>query len=107
MLRAIKNRLRSGLPPAIFLGITWYFGWNALHGHSGLEAQNVQRAELAQAQQQFAATDATRQQWETKIADLSGQSISPDMLDGQARKVLNLANPNDLVIDLSQNKSAE
>ena len=107
MLRAIKYRLRSYLPPAIFLAISGYFGWNAMHGKSGLEAQNVQIAELAQAQQAFSAADAERQQWEVRIADLSGRSISQDMLDGQARKVLNLANPNDLVIDLPQNKSAE
>ncbi len=107
MLRAIKHRLRIILPPAVFFAITWYFGWNALHGKSGLEAQNVQKAELAQANQAFATADAARQQWETRIADLSGRSISPDMLDGQARKVLNLADPNDLVINLSQNKNAE
>ncbi len=107
MLRAIKYRLRSYLPPAIFLAISGYFGWNAMHGKSGLEAQNVQLAELAQARQAFSAADTERQQWEVRIADLSGRSISQDMLDGQARKVLNLANPNDLVIDLPQNKSAE
>ena len=76
MLRAIKHRLRGYLPPAIFLAISGYFGWNAVHGKSGLEAQNVQIAELAQAQQDFAAADAERQQWETRIADLSGRSIS-------------------------------
>ncbi len=107
MLRAIKHRLRIILPPAVFFAITWYFGWNALHGKSGLEAQRVQQAELTQANLAFNTADTERQQWETRIADLSGQSISPDMLDGQARKVLNLANPNDLVIDLSQNKNAE
>ena len=107
MLRAIKYRLRAMIPPAIFLAITWYFGWNAIHGKSGLEAQQAQRAELAQAQQNLAAVDAQRTQWETRVADLSSQSIAPDMLDGQARQVLNLANPNDLVIDLSQNKDGE
>ena len=94
-------------PPAIFLAITYYFGWNAIHGKSGLEAQAIQRAELAQAQLGISADGCQRAQWETRIADLSGQSIAPDMLDGQARQVLNLADPNDLVIDLSQNKAGE
>jgi len=87
-------------PPAIFLAITYYFGYNAVHGKSGLEAQEVQRAELAQAKAQFATVDAQRAQWETRIADLSGQSIAGDMLDGQARQVLNLADPGDLVVEL-------
>ena len=107
LLRVIKHRLSAMAPPAIFLAITYYFGWNAIHGKSGLEAQAVQRAELAKAQQAYQQTDAQRAQWETRIADLSGSSIDPDMLNGQARQVLNLANPNDLVIDLSQNKQGE
>lgn len=107
LLRSVKHRVRALVPPAIFLAITYYFGWNAIHGKSGLQAQVVQRAELAQAQAQFTKTDAERTQWETRIADLSGQSIAPDMLDSQARQVLNLADPNDLVIDLSPGHGKE
>ncbi len=100
MLRIFKNWLQAALWPAIFLGITAYFVSNAIHGRSGLQAQQVQRAQLAQANLAFAAVDAQRAQWETRIADLSDQSVGPDMLDEQARKVLNLANPGDLVVDL-------
>jgi cell division protein FtsB len=107
LLRVIKHRLRALIPPAVFLAITYYFGWNAIHGKNGLEAQSAQRAELAQAQQNFARVDTERAQWETRISDLSSQAIAPDMLDGQARKVLNLAEPNDLVIDLSHQKPGE
>lgn len=107
MLRAIKNRLRALAPPAVFIIITWYFGWNAIHGKSGLEAQQQERAALAQAQGNFSTVDASRAGWEVRIADLSGRSIAPDMLDDQARQVLNLANPNDIVIALPQNKAAE
>ncbi len=107
MLRALKRRLIAALPPVIFLAITYYFGWNAIHGKSGLEAQAAQRAELAQASQQFSVVDAQRVQWEARIAALSGQTIDGDMLDEQARQVLNLANPGDLVIDLSPNKTGK
>jgi cell division protein FtsB len=100
LLRFVKNALRAALPPAIFLGITWYFAWNAVHGSRGLEAQQAQVAALAKAQAQFTVIDADRAQWETRIADLSGQSIGPDMLDDQARLVLNLAQPGDLVVQL-------
>jgi cell division protein FtsB len=107
LFRSIKTKLRAIAPPAIFLAITYYFGWNAIHGKSGLEAQSVQQAQLAQAQQSFAQVDAQRTQWETKVSDLSSQSVVPDMLDAQARRVLNLANPNDLVIDLPPAKPKE
>ncbi len=100
LLRELKRRFVSAIPPAIFLAITGYFCWNAVHGSRGLDAQAAERAELAQANTSYAAVDAQRMNWETKIADLSGQSIAPDMLDAQLRQVLNLADPADLVVEL-------
>ena len=100
MLRFIKNCLRAVVPPAMFLIITLYFGWNAVHGARGLKAQALQRVELAQAQSAYTAIDAERINWETRIAALSSQSIGPDMLDDQARQVLNLADPADIVVQL-------
>jgi cell division protein FtsB len=100
LLREIKRRLLAMLPPVIFLGITWYFGWNALHGARGLEAQATEQAKLAKAKQDFTAAEALRQQWETRVAALGGPAIDPDMLDEQARAVLNLADPADLMVDL-------
>lgn len=107
MLRAIRNRLRAIAPPVIFLAITYYFGWNAVHGKSGLEAQHVQQQQLEQAIARNQAVAAERTAWQTKIADLNGQSIQPDMLDEQARQVLNLANPQDMVIELAPRKTNE
>ncbi len=101
MLRFIKNFLRAALPPTMFLLITCYFGWNAIHGARGLKAQEMQRAELAQAQLAYADVDAERMNWETRIAALNNQSIGLDMLDDQARQVLNLADPADLVVQLA------
>jgi cell division protein FtsB len=100
LLREIKNRLRATLAPMLFLGITWYFAWNAMHGTRGLEAQHLQEAELGKARAAFASIDAARSEWETRIATLNGQSIAGDMLDHEARVVLNLANPADLIVEL-------
>ncbi len=107
VLRAIRHRLRAAAPLVIFLALTYYFGWNTVHGKSGLEAQHVQQQELAQAQARFNAAETARATWQTRIADLNGQSIQRDMLDEQARQVLNLANPRDLVIQLAPPKAAE
>jgi cell division protein FtsB len=107
LLRAIKNRLRGLVAPAIFLALTYYFGWNAVHGKSGLEAQADQRTQLQAAQTQADATHQRLVIWQTRVAALSGRSIAPDMLNEEAREVLNLADPNDLVVDLPASKSAE
>jgi cell division protein FtsB len=99
--RALKKHLAASAPPALFLAIAAYFVWNAVHGQGGLIDQQRQSVMLAQAQQKYASVDAQRLEWETRIGDLSGQSVTPDMLDSQARRVLNLADPTDLVVDLS------
>jgi len=96
----LKNRLRDIMPPAVFLAVTYYFGWNAVHGQNGLEDQAALNRQLAQAQAAQVQADADRTAWSTKVTDLASQSIAPDMLDEQARHMLNLAEPNDLVIDL-------
>jgi cell division protein FtsB len=88
------------IPPVIFLGITWYFAWNAMHGTRGLEAQHVQNAELVHARDAFSAIDIERGIWETRIATLNGKSVARDMLDSEARLVLNLADPDDRVVPL-------
>ena len=106
MLRTVRNQIRAAAPPVLLLAVTYYFGWNTVHGKSGLEAQRVQKQELAQAIARHDAAEAERVAWQTKIADLSSQSVHRDMLDEQARAVLNLANPQDLVIDLSAPKAA-
>lgn len=100
LLRELKRRCLAAIPPAIFLAITFYFAWNAVHGARGLEAQAAERTELAQARLQFATVDAARQQWEMKIAALGNQSIDPDMLDAELRQILSLAGPADLVVNL-------
>jgi cell division protein FtsB len=102
--RALKKRLAATLAPALFLAIAGYFLWNAVHGQDGLIDQQREAGVLAQAQAKYAVIDAQRVEWETRIGDLSGKSVTPDMLDGEARLVLNLADPSDLVVDVPPHK---
>lgn len=100
LLRALKYRLRGFVIPAVFLSLTYYFGWNAVHGQNGLKAQVEERAQLQVQQQQTDEISQRLTLWKTKVAALSSHSIEPDMLNAEARTVLNLADPNDLVVDL-------
>jgi cell division protein FtsB len=104
LLRHVKRRLAALLPPCLFLAVAGYFLWNAVHGQGGLVDQQREAAQLATAQAQYATIDTDRLAWETRIDDLSGQSVTPDMLDAQARRVLNLADPSDLVVGLTAHK---
>lgn len=104
MLREIKYRLRGVVVPAIFIALTYYFGWNAVHGKNGLEAQVLQHAQLQQAQTTADTIHKQMVLWQTRVAALSNQTLEPDELNEQARTVLNLADPSDLVVDLTQNQ---
>lgn len=105
MLREIRYRLRGLVVPVIFMALTYYFGWNAVHGKSGLQAQVVQRAALLTQQQTADQIHNNMVLWQTRVASLSNQAVEPDMLNEEAREVLNLADPNDLVVDLTKNQS--
>lgn len=106
MLRALKYRLRGLVIPAVFLSLTYYFGWNAVHGQNGLKAQAQEHAQLQIEQQQADEIGQRLALWKTRVAALSSRSIEPDMLNAEAREVLNLADPNDLVVELTPLKSA-
>lgn len=100
MLRDIKYRLRGFVVPVLFMALTYYFGWNAIHGKSGLQAQAAERTALITEQQNADQIHQNLLLWQTRVEALSNQAIQPDMLNEEARDVLNLADPNDLVVDL-------
>ena len=100
LLRELKRRARLMLAPAIFLAITAYFGWNATQGDRGLVAY-AQRQELLRqvvADQQAAKTE--RDGWEIRVSGLRARHLDPDTLDERARAMLNLADPNDIIVKL-------
>jgi cell division protein FtsB len=94
----MKRRLRAAIPPVIFLLLAVYFGYNAMHGDRGLVAQEQDKLDLAAAQAQLARADAEVAQWENKINGMGGRALDLDALDGQARSMLNLVDPHDLVV---------
>jgi len=94
----LKRRLRAAIPPIIFLLLAVYFGWNAMHGDRGLVAQQQDQLDLAAAKAQLASANAEVAQWENKIDGMGDRDLDLDALDGQARSMLNLVDPRDLVV---------
>ncbi len=94
----LKRRLRAAIPPIIFLLLAVYFGWNAMHGDRGLVAQQQDELDLAAAKAQLASANAEVAQWENKIDGMGDRDLDLDALDGQARSMLNLVDPRDLVV---------
>jgi cell division protein FtsB len=103
--RELKRRGRMMVAPAIFLAITGYFGWNATQGDRGLVAYAQRQELLRQVIADQTAAKVERDGWDTRVSGLRARHLNPDTLDERARSMLNLAEPNDVIVKLgSQDK---
>ena len=89
------------IAPAIFLSITAYFGWNATQGDRGLVAYAQRQELLRQVVADHTAAKAERDSWEIRVSGLRARHLDPDTLDERARAMLNLSNPNEVIVKLS------
>ncbi len=96
--REVRRRVRGAIAPVVFLAVTAYFCWNAVQGPHGLKAFTAQQAVLKQAQADLAAAQSDRDAWQRRVHALESDHLDRDMLDERARALLNLANPNDVIV---------
>jgi cell division protein FtsB len=96
--RAIKRRVRALVAPGIFLALTSYFCWNAVQGDHGLMAFAARKRMLAQAQADLVEVEAARLAWARRVNGLRADHIEADTLDEQARAMLNLSVPDDVIL---------
>jgi cell division protein FtsB len=96
----LKRRARIMIAPSIFLAITGYFGWNAIQGDRGLMAHAQRRELLRIVDSDQAAAKAERDGWETRVSGLRARHLDPDTLDERTRMMLNLAQPNEVIVKL-------
>lgn len=98
----MKRRLRGLVLPFLFLAVTAYFVFNAINGSRGIVAQRRDQAVLAQDRQALHDVAIRRDRWQARVNALRHHAIAPDMLNEQARAVLNLADPGDLAVPLGK-----
>jgi cell division protein FtsB len=96
----LKRRARIMIAPTVFLAITCYFGWNATQGDRGLVAHAQRQTLLHQVVDDQIAAKAERDGWETRVSGLRARHLDPDTLDERARAMLNLAEPNEVIVKL-------
>ena len=104
IVRGAKRLAQAAIPPLLFLGLTTYFGWNALRGDHGLRSYAMRQQQLVTAKAELASAEAERQAWEVRVAGLRANHIDPDTLDERARAMLNVADPGDVVVPYGQGK---
>jgi cell division protein FtsB len=98
--REMKRRAKAALPPTIFLAITAYFAWNATQGDRGLVEFAHRQSLLKQVVAEQDAAKAERDAWETRVEGLRARHLNPDTLDERARAMLNLAQPDEVIVKL-------
>ena len=94
----LKQRTKPLVFPLIFLSITAYFGWNATQGDRGLVAFAQRKVLLQKVQDDQAAAKTERDALETRVAGLRSENLDTDTLDERSRAMLNLAQPNEVII---------
>jgi cell division protein FtsB len=96
--RMVRRKLKAGLAPAVFLALTGYFAWNTSRGEHGLRNHAVREEQLRAALAERDAARAEQERWEKRVAGLRTTHLDGDSLDERARAMLNLADPNDIVV---------
>ena len=94
-LRSILTTLGLYVMAALLIG---YFGVNAYSGNHGLKAKEDLDQQIAMLSTELDHLKRDRAQWERRVALLRAGKLDPDMLDEQARTLLDYVAPNDLTL---------
>ena len=94
-LRSILTTLVLYVMAALLIG---YFGVNAYSGNHGLKAKEDLDQQIGTLSADLDSLKRERAQWERRVALLRPDRLDPDMLDQQARLLLDYVAPNDLIL---------
>ena len=98
LLGELKKRLRYAVGPVLGIGIFGYFAYHAIEGERGLFAYMRLQDRVAEAEQTRQDVAMIRAEIERRVAMLRPDHTDPDMLDERARAMLNLAQPDEVVV---------
>jgi cell division protein FtsB len=97
-LRSILTTLGLYVMAALLIG---YFGVNAFSGNRGLKAKEDIDHQIASLSADLDRLKHERLQWDRRVALLKSDKLDPDMLDEQARALLDDTDPRDLTLKLT------
>jgi len=98
----LRTRARAILVPLAFylvIGVSsGYLVWQASSGERGLKAKVAHDAQMAQLQDELTGLRQTRAGWERRVAAMRSESVDRDLLDEEARAVLDRVGKDDVVV---------
>ena len=100
----VRTRLASILLPLVFHvlsgAVGGFFVWHAFHGERGINADLEYRRQMTDIETQLLKVRAEKAEWQKRIDLLRGPEIDRDLLDEEARNLLNRVSKNDLLVFL-------
>ena len=90
-----RKGLRALLPQILGAAICIYFAYHAVQGDRGLIAWLQHSRELVESESVLADLASERAKLEHRVSQLRAESLDPDMLEEQARTMLNFGEPDD------------
>ncbi|MGA2042441.1 MAG: septum formation initiator family protein [Roseiarcus sp.] len=98
----VRTRLRAILFPLVFyvvLGVaSGYLVWDAWNGQRGLKAKAEYAGQTKALGEQLQALRVEREGWERRVALMRSDAVDRDLLDEEARAVLDRVGKNDLLV---------
>ena len=97
-------RLRAVLLPLMLYCVTGaigsYFVWHAAHGQRGLVAKAEYKRQMAALAGELAGLQGQKAQWSLRVGLIRGEAIDRDILDEEARLILDRVDKRDLAVFL-------
>ncbi|MGO8800350.1 MAG: FtsB family cell division protein [Roseiarcus sp.] len=102
----VRTRARAILFPIVFyvvLGVaSGYLVRGAWNGERGLKTKAEDAAEMQGLESELKQLQAERQSWERRVALMRPEAVDRDLLDEEARAVLDRVGKNDLLVFTDQ-----
>jgi len=104
----VRRRLRAILLPIAFYAVSGsasgFFVWQASIGDRGLNAKAEFETQMAQMAQQLEALQSEKNAWVRRVGLMRSDAVDADLLDEEARAMLDRVGKNDLLIFTTPNK---
>jgi cell division protein FtsB len=97
-LRFLRRIFQALALPTLFLALSGYFIWHAMHGDRGTIAREQRLRDIANARIELTKAEEERDRIERRVAGLRGDRLDRDQLDERARALLNMVGRDEIIV---------
>jgi cell division protein FtsB len=106
---AVKTRARAILIPIVFYLVlgsaSAWLVWGASQGDRGLKAKAQYDAEAARLRVELVELKGDEERWRRRVESMRSEAVDRDLLDEEARKMLDRVGKDDVVIFVPTTKA--